>query len=261
MDNDNSNKMRLSTRTMVLIGLFAAICYIALYIRIPIPSPVGNPFLHMGNMFVILAALLFNGFIGGAAGSIGMGLFDVFNGYGASAPKTFILKLGIGMVTGKVAHNKERDSNVSPVSRIFAAAAFFMLVGILLLILTLLRGYEIDVPGIEETLVINPVLYIFCFILGIALTIAGIFANRYSVEIQYAIIGAVAGIAFNLAGEFLFGAVMLTIAGSSFYAAVIASAVSLPATLINGTFSIIVAIALYIPLSKILHRLNLKLDD
>ncbi len=65
---------KISTRTMVLIGLFAALCYVALFFKIPIPSPVGNPFLHMGNMFVILSALLFTGTIGGLSGSIEYGL-------------------------------------------------------------------------------------------------------------------------------------------------------------------------------------------
>jgi len=47
--------------------------------------------------------------------------------------------------------------------------------------------------------------------------------------------------------------------GSNFYPAVLASAVSLPATLINGTFSIVVAVALYIPISRALERVNYRL--
>ena len=242
-------------RTIVLIGLFAAICYVSLYFMIPIPSPVGNPFLHMGNMFVILASLLFSGYIGGISGSLGMGLFDLFNGFAVYAPKTFILKFGIGLITGKIAYPKnDEDSRVSPARWIFAAAIFFIVVGVILLITTLARGYVIAIPSVEKPLEISPVLYIFSLILGVLLLIAGVLANRYSVEIQYAIIGAVAGIAFNLAGEFLFGFGTLLLAGGSFYPAIIASAISLPATLINGTFSIIVAVALYIPLKKALSK-------
>ncbi|HAG44407.1 MAG TPA: hypothetical protein DCL31_15180, partial [Clostridium sp.] len=72
----DTKQHKFSIHTMVLIGLFSALCYVALLFKIPIPSPVGKPFLHMGNMFVILAALLFSGTIGGLSGSIGMGLFD-----------------------------------------------------------------------------------------------------------------------------------------------------------------------------------------
>ena len=251
-----SRRNLTSTRTIVLIGLFAAICYVALYFKIPIPSPVGNPFLHMGNMFVILAALLFNGLIGGISGSLGMGLFDIMNGYGAFAPKTIILKFGIGIITGKVFKQKNRDSRVAPARWIITASVFFVIVGIALLIVTLVKGYEITIPGFEKTLVINPVLYIFSLILGTALAIAGVLSNRYSIETQYAILGAVAGIAFNLVGEFLFGMFTFLLAGNSFRPAVIASAISLPATLINGTFSIIVAVMLYIPLKKALSKFD-----
>jgi uncharacterized membrane protein len=213
----------------------------------------------MGNMFVILASLLFNGFVGGFSGSIGMGLFDIMNGYASSSPKTFILKFGIGIITGKVASNKDKEASKSPVKWIFIAAILFIAAGIALLITSRIGGNEIAIAGIEKKLVINPVLYIFSLILGAILLCAGIASKRYSIGIQHAIIGAVAGIAFNIVGEFIFGAGTLLIAGSSFYPAVISSAVSLPATLINGTFSIVAAVALYIPLSRVMAKSNLKL--
>lgn len=260
MNTVHSNEKKISTRSIVFIGLFAALCYVALYFKIPIPSPVGKPFLHMGNMFVILAALLFNGVVGGASGSIGMGLFDIMNGYGASAPKTFILKFGIGIFTGKVASKGKNPSSKSPVKWIFTASIVFIVIGIFLLITSIVNGNQIAIAGIEKKLVINPVLYIFSLILGIALGAAAILAKRYSIDIQYAIIGAVSGIVFNLVGEFVFGVFNLLIAGSSFYPAVLTSAVSLPATLINGTFSIVVAIVLYVPLSKVVARSNIKIE-
>jgi uncharacterized membrane protein len=242
MNTTNSNQKKFTTRKIVLIGLFAALSYVSLYFKIPIPSPVGKPFLHMGNMFVLLASLLFDGLIGGLAGSIGMGLFDVMNGYAASSPKTFILKFGIGMITGNVASKKDKESAKSPLKWIAVSSVIFTAVGIWLLILSIKRGNQIAIPGIEKELVINPVLYIFSLILGIS--------KRLSIKMQYVIIGAVAGIAFNIVGEFAFGVLTLMLAGSRFYPAVLASAVSLPATLINGVFSIFAAVALYIPLSK-----------
>jgi uncharacterized membrane protein len=252
----NAANNRAYTRTLVLIGLFSALCYVALYLKIPIPSPVGNPFLHMGNMFVILASLLFNGYIGGISGSIGMGLFDALNGYGDSVPKTLILKFGIGIITGAIAFRGKRHNAKSPVKWILAASVAFILSGIILLAVSLYMGNEIAVEGIEKKLVINPMLYIFSLILGAFLAVAGLLSRKYAVEIQYAIIGAVAGIAFNLAGEFIFGVFRLLVAGSNLYPAILASAVSLPATLINGAFSIVAATALYVPISRALKRAN-----
>ena len=54
--------------TTVLIALFAALSYVVLYIKIP----MGEQFVHMGNMVTILAALLIGGWQGGLSGSIGM---------------------------------------------------------------------------------------------------------------------------------------------------------------------------------------------
>ena len=59
----------------------------------------------MGNAFCVLAALILGGWYGGLAGAIGMGIADVLDPvYITGAPKTFILKLCIGLIVGFVAH-------------------------------------------------------------------------------------------------------------------------------------------------------------
>ena len=56
-------------------------------------------------IITILAALLLGGVWGGMAGSVGMTIADLMIPvYVISAPKTFLLKLGIGLITGLVAH-------------------------------------------------------------------------------------------------------------------------------------------------------------
>lgn len=61
--------------------------------------------LHIGNAFCVLAALLLGGGYGGLAGAVGMTIADLLDPvYIVSAPKTFVLKLGIGLITGFVAH-------------------------------------------------------------------------------------------------------------------------------------------------------------
>lgn len=246
----STTENKFSTRTIILIGLFAALSYVALLFKIPIPAPVGNPFLHMGNMFVILAALLFSGPIGGASGALGMGLFDLMNGYASSVVKTLILKFGIGIVVGLVASRGRRQDAKSPIRWLATSSIVLLIVGIMILITASNQGYEIAIAGVEKSLVINPVLYIFSIGLGVILAIICIASKNLSINLQYAVLGGVAGIAFNLVGEFLFGVVKLLVAGSNFIPAVLSAAVSLPATLINGTFSIVVAVILYVPLAK-----------
>lgn len=88
-------------------ALFAALCYVIFtYLQIKIPMPGGDTTsIHLGNAFCVLAALLLGGWYGGLAGAIGMGIADVMDPiYITGAPKTFILKLCIGLITGLVAH-------------------------------------------------------------------------------------------------------------------------------------------------------------
>ena len=96
-------------------ALFAALCYVIFtYLQIKIPMPGGDATsIHLGNAFCVLAALLLGGWYGGLAGAIGMGIADVMDPiYITGAPKTFILKLCIGLITGLVAH-KIAKINVS----------------------------------------------------------------------------------------------------------------------------------------------------
>ena len=56
------NSRRSPFMQTVLIAMFAALSFVAIWlIRIPYPAPVGNPFIHFGNMVTILAALLIGG--------------------------------------------------------------------------------------------------------------------------------------------------------------------------------------------------------
>lgn len=91
---------------IVVVGLMAALCYVAFtFMQIKIPTPGGMTSFHLGNTFCVLAALLLGGVPGGVAGAIGMGIGDLLDPtYVIVAPKTILLKLGIGIVTGLVAH-------------------------------------------------------------------------------------------------------------------------------------------------------------
>ena len=59
---------------------------------------------HLGNTFVVLGALFLGNPWGGLAGAVGLTIADLTSGYATSAPKTFFLKLMIGLIAGLVAH-------------------------------------------------------------------------------------------------------------------------------------------------------------
>ena len=83
----------------------AALSYIGfMFLRIDIPMGAEKTAFHLGNVFCVLAALLLGGPMGGLSGAVGMTIADLTSGYATSAPKTFVLKLCIGLIVGFVAH-------------------------------------------------------------------------------------------------------------------------------------------------------------
>ena len=88
-------------------ALMAALCFVSftfLQIKIPLPGGDATSF-HLGNTFCVLGALILGGWYGGLAGAVGMTIADVLDPvYIIGAPKTFVLKLCIGLITGLVAH-------------------------------------------------------------------------------------------------------------------------------------------------------------
>ena len=98
-------KKKTDVRTLTMAALFAALCYIGFtYCKIDIPVGAEKTAFHLGNVFCVLAALFLGGLWGGMAGAIGMTIADLTTAYVTSAPKTFLLKLCIGLITGFVAH-------------------------------------------------------------------------------------------------------------------------------------------------------------
>ena len=91
-----------SLQKVIQAGLMAALCYIG-YAVFPAISASGTK-IHVGNAFVVLASYLLGGVYGGLSGAVGLSLADLTGGYAASAPRTFITKLVIGLVAGFVAH-------------------------------------------------------------------------------------------------------------------------------------------------------------
>ena len=98
-------KNQENIKRLAITGLMAALCYIGFAVfKIDIPVGPGKTAFHFGNVFCVLAALLLGGFWGGLAGAVGMTIGDLTTAYVTSAPKTFLLKLCIGLIVGLVAH-------------------------------------------------------------------------------------------------------------------------------------------------------------
>lgn len=101
--NQKNNKVY----KIALTGLMAALSYVVFtFLQIKITLPGGDATsIHLGNAVCVLGALLLGGVYGGIGGAIGMTIGDLLDPvYVVYAPKTFLLKFCIGLITGIIAH-------------------------------------------------------------------------------------------------------------------------------------------------------------
>ncbi len=99
--------MNKKTSRLAIMAMLSALSYIAFtFLQIKIPTIGGYTSFHLGNTFCLLGAFILGGLSGGLAGAIGMAIGDLLDpAYIMYVPKTIILKLGIGLVAGYLAHN------------------------------------------------------------------------------------------------------------------------------------------------------------
>ena len=176
----------VTTRKLVFAALLAALCYIGFsYFRIDIPVGSEKTAFHLGNVFCVLAALLIGGFWGGMSGAVGMTIADLTTGYVTSAPKTFLLKLCIGLIAGFVAHkvfhiSSDEKRKVSlPVATVLSCVA-----------------------GMAFNVVADPVVGYFykTYILGVPQSVASIWAKMGAITtLVNAIVAVIVASVFYLA--------------------------------------------------------------
>lgn len=119
-------------KKLALAALFAALSYIGFQVfRFDIPVGTEKTAFHLGNTFVALGALFIGGAMGGAAGAVGLTIADLTSGYATSAPKTFILKLFIGLIVGFIAHRGFKINEISEKRKLLFATVLSATGGLL----------------------------------------------------------------------------------------------------------------------------------
>lgn len=126
-DNGNLKSKTISTQDVIEIGLMSAIIFVTTFI-IRIPSFMGV--VHLGDSMVLLGAVLLGKKRGAIAGSIGMSLFDLLNGYTAWVPFTLVIKGFMAYIAGSIAYRKGFNGD-STLNNLFAffVAGIFMIAG------------------------------------------------------------------------------------------------------------------------------------
>lgn len=157
MKNENLQKLAMT-------GVFAALSYVVFtFLQVKIPLPGGDATsIHLGNAVCVVGALVLGGFFGGIGGAIGMTIGDLLDPvYVVYAPKTFILKLGIGLITGLIAHRIGHITRTNDRKKIFFWALFSSIGGLLFNVIFdpmfgyFYKLYIIGKPAAEVTLTFN----------------------------------------------------------------------------------------------------------
>lgn len=114
---------RNKTYTLVITALFIALTYVATWlINIRLPLVGSGGLIHLGNVPLLIGAMLYGRKTGALAGAFGMGLFDLFSGWTAWAPFTFVIVGAMGYVVGLMAEKKPfKNTNVNNIVSIILA--------------------------------------------------------------------------------------------------------------------------------------------
>jgi len=117
-----SRKYRLTE--MVVTALFIALVYVfTAFINIRLPIGGNGGLIHLGNIPLFIAAIVFGKRVGCIAGGIGMGLFDLLSGgiWVIWAPFTLVIVGLMGFTVGAITEKKEHQNIVWYTVAIFAA--------------------------------------------------------------------------------------------------------------------------------------------
>lgn len=238
-----------------LIGVFSALSFVGTMIKIPIPSPIGEPMIHLGNLVVVLSALLFGGIIGGLSGSIGMGFYDIYHGYDpVSIIRTIILKFIMGLIVGFVYLLLNKKEYKKGNAILIIIGSLFILMGLFFLKIAIFdKG--ILMVGTTKPVGISPLLYIFSLIIGIFLLFVGVFSNKLEIRLKYASIATSLAMVVNILGEFIYKVLKQSFMYSSeFMYSVCIGIAGIPATVINAVITLIIILLVFIPIEEAVRK-------
>ena len=93
---------------LTITALFIALTYVfTAFVNVRLPITANGGLIHLGNVPLFLAAIIFGKKTGALSGAFGMGLFDLFSGWTAWAPFTFIIVGLMGFSVGAITEKKK----------------------------------------------------------------------------------------------------------------------------------------------------------
>ena len=100
----NSTAVKMTaTKKLTINAMCIALTFVATaFINIRLPIMANGGLIHLGNVPLFLAAMIFGKKTGALAGAFSMGFFDLISGWTAWAPFTFIIVGIMGYAVGKI---------------------------------------------------------------------------------------------------------------------------------------------------------------
>lgn len=103
MNTNTAGVSKNTTKVLVINALFIALTLVAtMFINIRLPIMGNGGLIHLGNVPLFIAAMVYGKKTGAIAGAFGMGMFDIISGWTAWAPFTFVIVGSIGFMVGLI---------------------------------------------------------------------------------------------------------------------------------------------------------------
>lgn len=120
-ENLKEKRKEINVQKIAIDAVFIALTYVfTAFINIRLPIAGNGGLIHLGNIPLFIAAIVFGWKTGMIVGGIGMGLFDITSGFWLSwAPFTIVIVGLMGFLIGKITENK--NSKFSYVAAIIVA--------------------------------------------------------------------------------------------------------------------------------------------
>ena len=94
------DEKKFSVMEIAITGVCIALTFVMTFINLRLPIAANGGLVHLGNVPLFLAAILFGKRTGALAGGIGMALFDLMGGWVLWAPFTLVVVGLMGYVVG-----------------------------------------------------------------------------------------------------------------------------------------------------------------
>lgn len=107
MSNNDVAVKKVNVSDIAITGVCIALTLVATaFINIRLPIAANGGLVHLGNVPLFLATIIFGKKTGAFAGAFGMGLFDLLSGWTLWAPFTFVIVGLMGFAVGKITENR-----------------------------------------------------------------------------------------------------------------------------------------------------------